>query len=195
MENFQTYLTEVLAVPEKSAAGCEQFYKRIKVPKGDFLLQAGETCTDTFFVETGLLRMFSIDKNGKEHVLQFAPENWIITDRTSLLLKENSSYYIDAVENSDVVILPQDFFFNIFKTNPEVSGNNFKLMSNHIRALHRRINQLLGATAEERYLDFLKTYPNVFQRVPQWMVASYLGITPESLSRVRKELTKKKSSN
>ncbi|MGS0746959.1 Crp/Fnr family transcriptional regulator [Halpernia sp. GG3] len=159
--------------------------------KGDFLLRAGETCSDTFFVEKGLLRMFSIDKNGKEHIIQFAPESWIITDRTSQLFKEESSYYIDAVEKSEVAVLPPDFFFNIFKNNPEVSGNNFKLMSNHIRALQKRINQLLGATAEERYLDFLKTYPNVFQRVPQWMVASYLGITPESLSRVRKNLGNK----
>jgi CRP-like cAMP-binding protein len=184
LENFQSYLVKILAVPE-------EFYSEKKIEKGDFLLREGETCNDTFYVEKGLLRMFSIDKNGKEHIIQFAPESWIIADRTSQIFKEESSYYIDAVENSEIVVLPPDFFFNIFKNNPEVSGNNFKLMSNHIRALQKRINQLLGATAEERYLDFLKTYPNVFQRVPQWMVASYLGITPESLSRVRKNLGNK----
>ncbi|SEF59813.1 cAMP-binding domain of CRP or a regulatory subunit of cAMP-dependent protein kinases [Halpernia humi] len=188
MENFQSYLENVLAVPAQNTNVCKQFYSEKKIEKGEFLLQEGETCNDTFFVEKGLLRMFSIDKNGKEHIIQFAPESWIIADRTSQIFKEGSHYYIDAVENSEVAVLPQDFFFNIFKNNPEVSGNNFKLMSNHIRALQKRINQLLGATAEERYLDFLKTYPNVFQRVPQWMVASYLGITPESLSRVRKNL-------
>ncbi len=191
MKNFQSYLVNVLAVPENDAPNCQLFYKEKKIEKGDFLLRAGETCNDTFFVEKGLLRMFSTDKNGKEHVIQFAPESWIIADRTSQIFKEESSYFIDAVENSEVAVLPPDFFFNIFKNNPEVSGNNFKLMSNHIRALQKRINQLLGATAEERYLDFLKTYPNVFQRVPQWMVASYLGITPESLSRVRKNLIMK----
>ena len=191
MENFQNYLVNVLAVPVENSPTCQQFYTEKKIEKGDFLLQAGETCNDSFFVEKGLLRMFSIDKNGKEHIIQFAPESWIIADRTSQIFKEESTYYIDAVENSEVAVLPPDFFFNIFKNNPEVSGNNFKLMSNHIRALQKRINQLLGATAEERYLDFLKTYPNVFQRVPQWMVASYLGITPESLSRVRKNLGNK----
>ena len=193
MENFQSYLVKILAVPVENAPSCQQFYNEKILKKGDFLLRAGETCNDTFFVEKGLLRMFSIDKNGKEHVIQFAPESWIIADRTSQIFKEESSYFIDAVENSEVAVLPPDFFFNIFKNNPEVSGNNFKLMSNHIRALQKRINQLLGATAEERYLDFLKTYPNVFQRVPQWMVASYLGITPESLSRVRKNLGINKS--
>ena len=189
MENFQSYLVNILAVPPENAPTCEQFYTKNKIEKGVYLLRAGETCNDNFFVEKGLLRMFSIDKNGKEHVIQFAPEGWIIADRTSQIFKEESSYYIDAVENSEVAVLPPDFFFNIFKNNPEVSGNNFKLMSNQIRALQKRINQLLGATAEERYLDFLKTYPNVFQRVPQWMVASYLGITPESLSRVRKNIS------
>lgn len=191
MENFQSYLVKIFAVPIEKAPSCEEFYSERKIEKGEFLLRAGETCNDTFFVEKGLLRMFSIDKNGKEHIIQFAPESWIIADRTSQIFKEESSYYIDAVENSEVAVLPPEFFFNIFKNNPEVSGNNFKLMSNHIRALQKRINQLLGATAEERYLDFLKTYPNVFQRVPQWMVASYLGITPESLSRVRKNLGSK----
>lgn len=191
MENFHNYLINVLAVPVEDSPTCKKFYTEKKIHKGDFLLRAGENCSDTFFVEKGLLRMFSVDKNGKEHVIQFAPESWIIADRTSQIFKEESSYYIDAVENSEVAVLPTDFFLNIFKNNPEVSGNNFKLLSNHIRALQKRINQLLGATAEERYLDFLKTYPNVFQRVPQWMVASYLGITPESLSRVRKNLGNK----
>ncbi|SFH90494.1 Crp/Fnr family transcriptional regulator [Halpernia frigidisoli] len=191
MENFQNYLVNVLAVPTGNSPICQQFYKEKKIEKGSFLLEAGETCNDTFFVEKGLLRMFSIDKNGKEHIIQFAPENWIIGDRTSQIFKEESSYYIEAVENSEIAVLPSDFFSNIFKSNSEVSDNNFRVMNNHIRALQKRINQLLGATAEERYLDFLKTYPNVFQRVPQWMVASYLGITPESLSRVRKNLGNK----
>lgn len=191
MENFRNYLINVLAVSIENASIYKAFYTQKKFEKGEFLLKAGEICNDTFFVEKGLLRMFSIDKNGKEHIIQFAPESWIIADRTSQIFKEESTYFIDAVENSEVAVLSPDFFFNIFKNNPEVSGNNFKLMSNHIRALQKRINQLLGATAEERYLDFIKTYPNVFQRVPQWMVASYLGITPESLSRVRKNLGNK----
>ena len=80
----------------------------------------------------------------------------------------------------------------ILEKHPEVANRQNKLLHNHIRNLQKRITQLLGATAEERYLDFLKTYPNIFERVPQWMVASYLGITPESLSRVRKELVRKK---
>jgi CRP-like cAMP-binding protein len=146
----------------------------------------------TFFVEKGLLRMYSIDKVGKEHVIQFAPENWIISDTTSQLLNEKSRFYIEAIEDSILVVTREGFFENLSKVYPDVAEKNQRLMFNHIKNLQNRVNALISTTAEERYLEFLKKYPNLMLRVPQWMVASYLGITPESLSRVRKELAKKK---
>ncbi len=188
---FKTYLSEIFEVPAHSVEMCGDFVKKIQVSKGQFLLRQGEVCENTFFVESGLLRMYSIDKNGKEHIIQFAPENWLISDRSSLYFNEQSSYFIDAIEDSEVVLLKQDFFINLTKIHPEIAANNNLLLHNHIRHLQRRVNLLLGATAEERYLDFMKVYPNVFRRAPQWMIASFLGVTPESLSRVRKELSKK----
>lgn len=136
--------------------------------------------------------MYSIDKLGKEHVIQFAPEGWIISDTTSQLLNEKSRFFIDAVEDSTVIIMREGFFEDLSKIYPEVAEKNQRLMFNHIKNLQNRVNALISTTAEERYLDFLKKYPSIMLRVPQWMVASYLGITPESLSRVRKELAKKK---
>jgi CRP-like cAMP-binding protein len=188
---FKSYLSEIFQVPAHSVEMCGAFVNKIQVSKGQFLLRQGEICDNTFFVESGLLRMYSIDKNGKEHIIQFAPENWLISDRSSLYFNEQSSYFIDAIEDSEIVLLKQDFFINLTKIHPEISINNNLLLHNHIRHLQRRVNLLLGATAEERYLDFMKMYPNVFRRAPQWMIASFLGITPESLSRVRKELSKK----
>lgn len=87
--------------------------------------------------------------------------------------------------------LDKTLFENISKVSTDFTKNNTQALHNHIRNLQNRINMLLGATAEERYLQFIKMYPDILLRVPQWMIASYLGITPESLSRVRKELTKK----
>ena len=191
MENITNYLSEILEIPLDAASTCSNFYTSKKVSKNEFLLREGEVCHQTFFVEKGLLRMYSIDKNGKEHIIQFAPENWLISDRSSLYFNEQSSYFIDAIEDSEIVLLKQDFFINLTKIHPEISINNNLLLHNHIRHLQRRVKLLLGATAEERYLDFMKMYPNVFRRAPQWMIASFLGITPESLSRVRKELSKK----
>lgn len=191
MENIETYLSEILEIPKEEVSHCSNFYEPKKVVKNEFLLQEGDVCNATYFVEKGLLRMYSIDKNGKEHIIQFAPEKWLISDRSSLYFNEKSKYYIEAVEDSEVLLLKNDFLSNISLSFPNSAGNNDLLLQKHIRNLQNRVNSLLAETAEERYMNFIKMYPDILLRVPQWMVASYLGITPESLSRVRKELARK----
>lgn len=192
MENIEALLSKILKIPQNEISNCGAYYTANFLKKGNFLLREGEVCQYTFFVEKGLLRMYSIDKNGKEHIIQFAPEKWLISDRSSLYFNEKSNYYIDVVEDSEVLFLSNDFFQNLNMLYPETGENNDRLLHKHISNLQNRVNSLLAETAEERYLNFVKMYPNILQRVPQWMVASYLGITPESLSRVRKELVKKK---
>jgi CRP-like cAMP-binding protein len=144
-----------------------------------------------FFVEKGLLRLYTIDDLGKEHVIQFAPENWIVSDRSSAYFNQPSDFYIDVVEDSEVVFLDKVFMDKASEQDLNFRHYFEKLLHNHIRHIQRRVSLLLGATAEQRYMDFIKLYPDLMLRVPQWMIASYLGITPESLSRVRKELAKK----
>ncbi|MCX8524880.1 Crp/Fnr family transcriptional regulator [Chryseobacterium formosus] len=191
MSNINNYLAKVFEVPAEKVNLCSIQYELKKVGKHEMLLQEGEVCRNTFFVEKGLLRMYSIDKNGKEHVIQFAPENWLIGDRSSLYFHEKSKYYIEAVEDSEVLFLQPDFFSKLLEEFPNTIEKNDLIIQKHVKSLQDRINSLLGETAEERYLKFIKMYPDLLLRVPQWMIASYLGITPESLSRVRKELAKK----
>lgn len=191
MSNINEYLAKVFEVPAEKVNLCSIQYEMKKVGKHEMLLQEGEVCRNTFFVEKGLLRMYSIDKNGKEHVIQFAPENWLIGDRSSLYFNEKSRYYIEAVEDSEVLFLQPDFFSKLLEEFPNTIEKNDLIIQKHVKSLQDRINSLLGETAEERYLKFIKMYPDLLLRVPQWMIASYLGITPESLSRVRKELAKK----
>ena len=191
MDNIETYLSEILEIPKEAITTCSGFYVSKKVAKNEFLLKEGEICLDTFFVEKGLLRMFSLDKNGKEHVIQFAPENWLISDRSSLNFNEKSKFYIEAIEDTEVFILGNDFFTKMIENYPHIAERNDLLLQKHIRNLQNRVNSLLADTAEERYMSCIKMYPDILLRVPQWMVASYLGITPESLSRVRKELARK----
>ncbi|MBW8360292.1 MAG: Crp/Fnr family transcriptional regulator [Weeksellaceae bacterium] len=192
MENIEHYLSEILEIPLENISMCGSHYTVRNFGKGELLLSAGEVCNATYFVEEGLLRMFSTDRNGKEHIIQFAPEKWLMSDRSSLYFSEKSNYYIEAVENTKVLLLTPDFFQNLNMQFPGTIANNDLLLQKHIRNLQNRVNSLLSDTAQERYVDFIKMYPDLMQRVPQWMVASYLGITPESLSRVRKELVKKK---
>ncbi len=158
------------------------------VKKDTYLLRKDERCTHTFFVEKGLLRQYSIDDKGKEHVIAFAPENWFVTDRESSYFNSPSVYYIQALEDSQVVLIDESFVQNLSEKIPSFIDFNTRLLHNHIRHLQKRVNELLSASAEERYLQFVKMYPDILLRVPQTMVASYLGITPESLSRVRKGL-------
>ncbi len=165
--------------------------KKVNIKKGEFWLRAGEACQQTLFVENGLLRYYSIDDKGKEHLLQFAPEGWFVSDRASIFFNEPSAYFIQALEDTEAIILNDTFMLELAKKDVSFMEFNNKLLHNHIRQLQYRINQLLSASAEERYLHFTKIYPDILLRVPQLMVASYLGITPESLSRVRKELAQK----
>jgi len=165
--------------------------KNRKINKGEFLLRPGERCKHSFFVESGLLKQYSIDEKGKEHVIQFAPENWLMTDRESVYFNQPSFYFIQALEKTEVVLIDEDFILQLAKSDQLFLEFNNRLLHNHIRHLQKRITQLLSASAEERYLDFIKIYPDLMLRVPQILVASYLGITPESLSRVRRELAHK----
>ena len=114
-----------------------------------------------------------------------------MSDRESVYFNQAANYYIQALETSKVLFLDEQFILELSKTSSKFVEFNNRLLHNHIRNLQKRINLLLSATAEERYLDFITVYPDVLMRVPQSMVASYLGIAPESLSRVRKDMAKK----
>ncbi len=191
LSNFRSYLQTKAQVTDEQFAVLAEKLKVEQIQKGNVLLRQGEVCKHSFFVEKGLLRSFTIDNTGKEHIIQFASEHWFITDRSSTFFHEPSDLYIDAIEDSCIVFLDQDFINLASDISTSFRQYNEKLLQNHIRHLQKRINLLLGATAEQRYLDFIKLYPDLTLRVPQWMIASYLGVTPESLSRVRKELARK----
>src|SRR5690606_32830231 len=147
-------------------------------------------CHHHFFVEKGLLRSYTIDESGKEHILQFAPENWFIADRSSYYFNEPSAINIQAIEDTEVAMLEKGFIEKALEISHSFRAYHEKMLQNHVRHQQIRINMLLSATAEKRYRYFTDTYYDLTLRVPQWMIASYLGITPESLSRVRKELAR-----
>lgn len=191
LAKFAQYLSDRLSVTEEQASEAVSRLKTKTVKKGQVLLRAGDLKSDAYFINSGLLRYYSIDEKGKEHIIQFAPENWMLSDRDTSVFNEPSFFYIDAIEDTEVVLVKKDFFPSMQNMGPEVLQLNVLMLHNSIRFMQKRINMLLSATAEERYLNFIQLYPNLTLRVPQWMIASYLGITPESLSRVRKDLAKK----
>ncbi|MGF1637321.1 MAG: Crp/Fnr family transcriptional regulator [Cyclobacteriaceae bacterium] len=190
-QGFYAYLKNKVLVKDAHLSSLMDLISIKEYPKGSFLLSKGQICKHTFFIESGLVRFYSIDKEGKEHIIQFAPENWFISDRGSVYFGQKTEFLIDTIEDTKVVLLDQQFVEKATEISIEFRNYNEYLLQNHIRHLQNRINLLIGASAEVRYLDFIKLYPNLSMRVPQWMIASYLGITPESLSRVRKQLSSK----
>lgn len=189
--SFKSFLSSNLDISEEDISSIVDNCKTQKIRKEQFLLRQNEQSINTFFVESGLLRQYSIDEKGKEHTLHFAPEKWFVTDRESAYFNQPSKYYIQALEESVVVLIDKMLIQELSNKIPSFSDFNNRLLHNHIRHLENRINFLLSASAAERYLHFIEMYPDILLRVPQTMVASYLGITPESLSRVRKELADK----
>jgi len=188
--NFKKYLKEIAGVTDTQYQQLEKKINKDSIDDGELLLQKGQICKHFFYVEQGLLRFYSIDGKGKEHILEFAPEKWIIGDRGSYYFNQPSKYFIDATEKTTMAVIDNKFLGVVSDISPQFQKHNERILHNHIRQLQDRINKLIGATAEERYIDFLAMYPNLTTRVPQWMIASYLGVTPESLSRIRKNISR-----
>jgi CRP-like cAMP-binding protein len=194
MQNsFYSYLKNSVGVLPEHLEKLPTSNLQKDVKKGEMLLINGQVCKHIFFVQKGILRLYSTDNSGKEHILQFAMENWWMADRNNLCDHQPSEYLIDAVEDSSIVMINQAFIEQATEISVEFRSFHEKLLQKRIKTLYHRINLLIGTTAKDRYLDFLKTYPNLIMRVPQWMIASYLGITPEGLSRVRKEISQNRS--
>lgn len=188
---FKDYLQKKVAITDEQFGLISDKLKIKTFEKGEMILMKGEVSSHVYFVLDGLLRSYSIDSKGKTHIIQFAPEQWWLSERNGILFNEESEFFLDAIENTKAIVLPKDFISESAKIVPCMYELNSTILNNAIRFMHKRINMLLSATAEERYLNFIKLYPNLTLRVPQWMIASYLGITPESLSRVRKDLAHK----
>lgn len=191
MNNFETYLRQKAGLTAENLKLLPNYSRSKAYKKGEFLIRPGDHCSNIFFIEKGLVRQFTIDDNDKEHIIHFAPENWIVSDRSSAYFNQPTEFFIEALEDTEVFIMDEELINKASELSKTYREYNHRSLHNHIRTMQKRINQLLSATAEKRYLEFVKTYPSLYQRVPQWMIASYLGITPEGLSRVRKELTKK----
>jgi CRP-like cAMP-binding protein len=171
------------------------FIKTMFVPESlvarAFLQRAGAVAKYSAFVAEGCLRKYVIDAGGKEHIVQFAPETWWLADSASLTNGTPSQYFIDAVEDSELLLLDPPSHEALVERVPGYSTAFRKGLQRHAAARDARIVSSLSASAEERYMDFLKTYPSIATRVPQRMLASYLGVSPETISRIRRKLARK----
>ncbi|MEH3113718.1 Crp/Fnr family transcriptional regulator [Pedobacter terrae] len=161
------------------------FLQPLSVKKKGFLLEQGQICRANYFVVKGCLRLYFIDIKGAEQTIQFVIENWWITDLTSFLFQEQSEFYIQAAEATEVIAIENHRYDEMFQKLPKLERYFRLILQKNHQASQRRIKFLYSQTAEERYRNFNHLFPEFVQRVPQYMLASYLGFTPEFLSKIR----------
>ena len=164
-----------------------------KLRKKEILLREGDVSDNKFFVLSGLLRNYKIAENGNETILRFTDKGEWTTDPESYFSGLPSKYNIDAIEQSEVIGINHTNMQNLLQQIPPFAEFMEKMLLNNSNHMQKRVLMSISGTAEEKYTDFMRTYPNVFNRVPLHMVASYLGLSRETLTRVRQSLTNKQS--
>ncbi|HWK02113.1 MAG TPA: Crp/Fnr family transcriptional regulator [Puia sp.] len=155
-----------------------------KIKKRQFLTQEGDITKGPVFVTEGILRSYSVDKNGFEHVIQFAPPGWWIGDMNSMIRQQPGTLYCDALEDSEVLWLWKSDLDKLYGAVPKFERFFRILAENAISAYQARLVNILSLPAKERYANFCRQYPSLIDCLPQKQVASYIGVTPEFLSKM-----------
>lgn len=164
-----------------------------KLRRRQYLLQAEEICTHLTFVTKGLLRSYNVDDKGNEHINQFAWEGWWISDFYSFLTQEKAIFNIDAIEETEVLMISLQNYEELTVQVPAMDRYFRILYQNSLVTKDRRLMSSTTHTAEEKYLQFAKRYAQILQRIPQHLVASYLGLAPETISRIRRKWVSKEA--
>ncbi|HTF30350.1 MAG TPA: Crp/Fnr family transcriptional regulator [Flavitalea sp.] len=188
------YFQQLISLSEKEQELVVQRFKPRLFRKKQYVHQEGQICTEMSFVVRGCLRMYKIDEKGSTHVLQFAVENYWIMDLGSFHGEKHSVLNIDALEDSVVLQISRPDLVSLYLAAPKFDRIFRVLSENSFIRLQDRLLQNISSTAEDRYNSFLEVYPHMSNRLSQVQIASFLGITPEFLSRLRNKKTKGKSS-
>ena len=191
MEDLINKIKSSIILSSKAEEYVVSIAKEKSVSKGDVLIFQGQAVKNTYFVKDGCLRSYCIDKNGKEHTLQFAVKNWWISDFMAIYTNELSTLTIECITDSNIIEFNAKKLDDIYSIFPEFEVFQRKNLERHVVSLHKRILNQLQLTAPERYELFLNQYPDIEQYTPNYNIASYLGITQQSLSRIRVEKAKK----
>lgn len=192
LDNLFNKLSATITLTEKDKILIQQQVILKKLRKRQYLLQEGDVCKYTAFVSKGMLRSYTLDEKGNERIIQFAPEGWFIGDLYSFITQEPSTHNIDAIEDSELVLISSTAQDNLQNIIPEFLKFNYQQVRGAYIALQKRLTDMFNLSAEEKYIKLINTYPDIVNRVPQHMIASYMGLTPETLSRVRKNIAEKK---
>jgi len=166
-------------------------FDRKRMRKRQYFLQEGDVCKYTGFIVKGSARMFTVDEKGHEHIIRFGLESWWMSDHESLVNLTPSPYYIEMLEDSELLVISFPKALELRNKSRCFDLTVQALDRFQTIAMQKRIHAAIGMTAEERYFDLSRTYPEFLERFPMSMIASYLGLSPETLSRIRKNALRK----
>src|SRR5580698_8844716 len=168
------------------------FLKEKKIKRKQFVLRENEICENSIFVTIGCLRGYTIDANGFDHILQFAPPDWWIADMYSLISQKPGSLNIDSIEDTEVLLLSRKDQEKLFVDIPKFERFFRIITENSLVNSRQRLLDNLSLTAQQRYESFCHHYPTLIEKLPQKLIASYIGVTPEFLSKMRGDYLKRK---
>ena len=185
-------IKEHVVITDEEFNFCKTLFIPKKLRKRQYLLQEGDVCKYISFVEKGMLRTYSVDDKGNEPILQFSFEGWWVADLYSFLTNEPSNYNIEALEGCELLLVTKTSWDTMLDKIPALERYFRILIQNSLIATQRRLMGSISETAQEKYTKLIDNFPGCLHRVPQHMIASYLGITPETLSRIRGQMATKK---
>lgn len=191
LDNFFKYLEKRIDLSQEIITFIRMRSLVKKVPKRHFLLQEGDISRYHIFVSKGILRMYRVDDRGQEHIVKFSAENSWLGDAESMLGGSPSNYSIDALEDTEAVLISKENFSELIAKNADFAFFANDLFERNFIDSQNRILYNISLSSEEKYLNFLQAYPELQNRVPQHMVASFLGLTAETLSRIKGNQPKK----
>jgi len=189
--SLATYLSEKGNLTNDELRLVEEVTMPKKIRKHQYLLQEGDVSNYIGFVVKGCFRLYSVGKNGEEHIMRFAIENWWISDFDSFQSGLPSKYNIDALEDGELLMIRKEKWAALIETIPNFKKLIDKLTAKNYEVHQNRILSNISETAAEKYDNFMRTYPMIYDRIPLHMIASYLGLSRETLSRVRQNSQKR----
>ncbi|MGO4821500.1 MULTISPECIES: Crp/Fnr family transcriptional regulator [unclassified Flavobacterium] len=187
-EVFFSHILKKVSLTENDKENIKTYFIAKKLRKKNFLLEEGEVCKYLSFVEKGLLKSYNIDQKGVEHINMFASEGWWIADICSFFSAEKAVLNIDALEDAELLMISLQDFEKMTLEVPIMDRYFRILFQNSLFTKEKRLMSAITHTAEEKYILITQNNPELIQRVPQHLIASYLGITPETLSRIKKNI-------
>ena len=190
-DSFIKYLQSKISLSDNEVEMIRAVAIQKKLRRRQYLLQEGDIWKYNAFVCSGFLKTFTVDDKGQEHIMSFSPENYWTGDRESLMNATPTKFNIDAIEDAEIILIERNNFDHLCQNIPQLNHLVNTILQRSFIVSQNRIHANISLSAEEKYEDFIQKFPLIANRIPQHMIASYIGITPETLTRIRRNAAKK----